>query len=117
MGCSSVEVLEVYRRKEVVECCFDDLKNGLDMRRLRVHSSLVMDGRLFVQFLALILLSQIRVVVKSSEAIRHLSAREVMDAMESLVEVTYSGKGGSIVSEAGPIQRSIIEAFDISQKT
>jgi hypothetical protein len=117
VGCSSVEVLEVYRRKEVVECCFDDLKNGLDMRRLRVHSSLVMDGRLFVQFLALILLSQIRVVVKSSEVIRHLSAREVMEALESLVEVTYSGNGGSIVSEAGPIQRSIIEAFDISQKT
>ena len=35
----SVELLDIYRRKEVVENCFDDLKNRPDMRRLRTHSS------------------------------------------------------------------------------
>jgi len=113
----SLEVLEVYRRKEVVECCFDDLKNSLDMKRLRVHSSLAMDGRLFVQFLALILLSQIRVVAKNSETLRHLSAREIMEAMESVVQITYSEKYGSTISETGPLQRTIIDAFNIPQKT
>jgi hypothetical protein len=55
----SGELLEAYRRKDVVENCFDDLKNILDMKRLRVHSSATMDSRLFIQFIALILISRI----------------------------------------------------------
>ena len=39
----SGELLEVYRRKDVVENCFDDLKNSLDMKRLQIHSSSTMD--------------------------------------------------------------------------
>ena len=53
-----LEALRVYRDKDVVEKCFDDLKNLLDMRRLRMHSIETVDGRLFVQFIALILMSE-----------------------------------------------------------
>ena len=45
-----MEALNVYRNKDVVENSFDDLKNQLDMKRLRVQNSQTMDGRLFVQF-------------------------------------------------------------------
>ncbi|MDX9803750.1 MAG: transposase [Dehalococcoidales bacterium] len=34
-----LQALEVYRTKDAVEKCFDDLKNHLDMKRLRTHSS------------------------------------------------------------------------------
>ncbi len=40
-----------YRAKNAVENSFDDLKNHLDMRRLRIHTSDAMDSRLFLQFL------------------------------------------------------------------
>jgi hypothetical protein len=70
MKMGSDELLEIYRRKEVVENCFDDLKNGLDMKRLRIHSSEAMDSRLFIQFLALALVSRARMVAKESEAIK-----------------------------------------------
>ena len=36
---SPIESLQIYRDKDVVEKCFDDLKNQLDMKRLRMHSS------------------------------------------------------------------------------
>jgi hypothetical protein len=81
---SAMEALEVYRRKEAVENCFDDLKNHLDMKRLRVHSSPAMDSRLFVQFIALILLSKVRSVSKKSDALRVMSVREIMEAMETI---------------------------------
>ena len=55
-----MEALRVYRTKDVVENSFDDLKNQLDMKRLRVHDSGVMDTRLFLQFLALIFICHIR---------------------------------------------------------
>ncbi len=42
-----LEALQVYREKDVIEKGFDDLKNELDMKRLRVHDSKRMRGRTF----------------------------------------------------------------------
>ena len=53
-------MIAIYRRKDIVENCFDDLKNRLDMKRLRIHSSEVVDGRMFIQFIALTLISRKR---------------------------------------------------------
>ena len=55
-----IEALHIDREKDAVENSFDDLKNSLDMKRLRIHSAKAMDSRLFLQFLALILISYIR---------------------------------------------------------
>jgi transposase len=106
--------LEVYRRKEVVENCFDDLKNTLDMKRLRIHSSAAMDARLFIQFVALILLSQVRRIKNGCLQLKNLTIREIMDAMESIVEVRYSGRYGKIITESGPLQRNIMDAFSVT---
>jgi transposase len=55
-----VEALRVYRNRDSVEKAFDDLKNQLDMKRLRIHNSVAMDGRIFVQFISLIYMSALR---------------------------------------------------------
>lgn len=47
------EALELYRRREVDEKCFDSLKNDLGGLPLRIHSDSRLDGRFFVLFLAL----------------------------------------------------------------
>ena len=112
----SSELLEVYRRKEAVENCFDDLKNSLDMKRLRVHSSTTMDGRLFIQFIALILISRIRTVAaeaKQNKEMRFMTVREIMEAMECVVRITYSGRYGSTISEIAPLQQDIVNAFGL----
>jgi len=112
----SGELLEMYRRKDVVENCFDDLKNALDMKRLRIHSSATMDSRLFIQFIALILISRIRsiaAVAKQNKEMRYLTVREIMEAMECVVRITYSGRYGSTISEIAPLQQDIINAFGL----
>ena len=43
-----VKALEVYRAKDAVEKCFDDMKNDLDMKRIRMHTKETMDGRVFI---------------------------------------------------------------------
>jgi hypothetical protein len=68
---------------------------------------------LFLQFVALILLSHIRMVAKQKPALKRLGVREIMEQMESIVEVKYSGRYGSIVTEADPLQRHIMDAFGI----
>jgi transposase len=107
----SKEMLQIYRNKEVVENCFDDLKNQLDMKRLRIHNSTAMDSRVFLQFLALILMSHIRNVTKEDKMLNSFTLREIMEQLESLVEVTYPG--GKVYTETDPKQRRILEIFGV----
>ena len=107
------EALNVYRNKDVVENSFDDLKNHLDMKRLRVHTAAAMDGRLFLQFLALIYISFIRTKIQADDKLKYLTTREVMEEMETLTRVKYSNRYGQVFTETTPIQRRIMEAFGV----
>jgi hypothetical protein len=108
-----VEAMRVYRDKDAVEKCFDDLKNSLDMKRLRMHTSATVDGRLFVQFIALILISAIRKEMRSSKLIEKYTVRELLQEMKTLTKVKYSGKYGHILTEVTKAQRDILKALDI----
>lgn len=112
-----LQALNIYRGKDVVENCFDDLKNHLDMKRLRVHSSRAMDSRIFLQFLALIFISQIRNTIREDRILKNLTVRELMEEMETLVQIRYSNRYGQLITETTPIQRLIIAAFDVKLPT
>jgi transposase len=92
---------------------FDDLKNGLDMKKLRIHSSGAMDGRIFIQFIALILMSKIREVAKQTKELQYMLIRDIMEAMESVVRITYSGRYGNVITEMGPLERDILGVFGV----
>jgi transposase len=109
----SAELLDVYRRRDVVENCFDDLKNALDMKRLRIHSSTAMDTRLFLQFLALILLSRIRKISRDHKSLKYMTAREIIEVMETIMQSSCLATGRKMITEIGPIQKSVIEAFGL----
>ncbi|MDR1915431.1 MAG: hypothetical protein LBQ58_02530 [Synergistaceae bacterium] len=47
-------------------------------------------------------------------ALKGLTVREIMEAMETIVEVRYSGRYGKIVTETGPLQRDIMDAFALT---
>lgn len=111
------EALIVYRTKDVVENSFDDLKNHLDMKRLRVHTAAAMDSRLFLQFLALVYISSIRSTIQADNKLKYLRAREVIEEMETLTKVTYSNRYGQIFTETTPLQRHIMKAFNIELPT
>jgi len=110
---SPEETLKNYREKDAVENSFDDLKNSLDMKRLRVHNSSAMDSRLFLQFLALIYVSEIRKVIRNNKKLKNLTVRDVMEQMETLTRIKYSKHYGQVYTETTPLQRDIMQAFDI----
>ena len=109
-----VEALRIYRTKEVVENGFDDLKNQLDMKRLRVHDSQAMDSRLFLQFLSLIFICHIRNTLRKHEELNNLTVRETLELLEPIVRIKYSGRYGQLYTETGPKQRNIMAAFEAS---
>ena len=51
---TTAQILEIYRRRDMVEKSFDQLKNELDMKRLRCHNADTAEGKVFVAFVALI---------------------------------------------------------------
>lgn len=108
-----VKALQIYRDKDVVEKCFDDLKNQLDMKRLRMQSAAAVDGRLFVQFIALIYMSALRREMRKSCLIEQYTVRELLQEMETLTKVKYSGKYGHILTEVTKPQRKILKEMDI----
>ena len=108
-----VKTLQVYRDKDKVEKCFDDLKNQLDMKRLRMHNSETVDGRLFIQFLSLIYVSALRKELRESKLIEKYSVRELLREMETLVEIKYSGKYGRVLTEITKPQKKVFKALKI----
>jgi transposase len=56
----SSEALSLHRNKDLVEKAFGNLKERLNLRRVLVSSEQSLDGKLFVEFIALIYLSYIK---------------------------------------------------------
>lgn len=108
-----VEALKIYRNKDVVEKSFDNLKNVLDANRLRVHLEENMKGRLFIQFIALILVSFIHRVMNEKNLFKLGSLSGLIQELELLSTVTFSGHYNQVTSELTKKQKEIFKAFDI----
>ena len=109
-----LEALTVYRNKDHIEKGFHDLKNKLDMKRLRIHTSAAMDGRIFVQFIALIYMSALRKRMRDTGLIDKYSVRELLLEMETLTQVRYSGKYGHIMTETTKPQKMIMDSLQVT---
>ncbi|MDR2175302.1 MAG: hypothetical protein LBO82_05120 [Synergistaceae bacterium] len=83
------------------------------MKRLRVHESQAIDSRLFLQFLSLIFVCFIRNTAQNDKALKNFTVREIMEFLEPIVRIKYSGRYGQIHTELGPKQRNILSAFDV----
>jgi len=78
----STEALEIYRNKDLVEKGFSDLKNRLNFRKTGVSSDLSLDGKLFVEFIALIFLSYIKKQMQEKEMFSDYTMQEVLDVLD-----------------------------------
>lgn len=65
---TSEQILSIYRRRDVVEKSFDELKNGLDMKRMHCQTDATVEGKLFVAFFSLILRSFMQNRLKTYQA-------------------------------------------------
>jgi len=77
-----IKALEIYRNKDTVEKAFENLKERLNMRRMTVSSEQSLDGKLFVQFIALIFLSYITRKMQENEVFKHHTLQEVLDEFD-----------------------------------
>jgi transposase len=76
------KALEIYRNKDLVEKAFDNLKERLNLRRVAVSSEQSLDGKLFVQFIALIFLSFITKKMQENNLFKDYTMQEVLDEFD-----------------------------------
>lgn len=77
-----IKALETYRNKDLVEKAFGNLKERLNLRRLAVSSEQSLDGKLFVEFIALIILSYIKKEMQDTHLFKDMTMQELMDELD-----------------------------------
>jgi transposase len=88
----AVTALELYRNKDVVEKAFGNLKERLNMRRTLVSSEQSLDGKLFVQFVALIYLSYLKKQMQDKDLFRTYTLPGMLDKLDVIECFKQPGK-------------------------
>jgi transposase len=113
-GLSNADALTIYRRKDMIEKGFDDLKNHIDMKRMHTHSTATTDGKMFLAFIALIATSEIQSKLGNMMRKRSWSKDAVIAEMEKIKVVSASG-GRRQMNPITKTQRLILESFGLSE--
>lgn len=103
------EALKQYRERNGVELYFDDEKNLLDLRRLKNHNEQTIRGKIFVTFISLILLAQLRKMVNAVKAKkrRYWSEHDMLRKVETYAKIHFVGKYKDVYTTPTSAQRII----------
>ena len=104
--------LHLYRMKDVVEKAFGNLKERLNFRRLLVSSESSLDGKIFVEFIALILISYLDHKMKEKQLYADYTMQQLLDKID-LIEC-FEDKGHKLrVGEILKSQARIYEQLGV----
>ena len=106
------EAIRIYRAKDVVEKGFLRLKGSLGLDRLRVHSQEAMESKVFVGFIALILMSHIHRTMLENRLYDRMTMKDLIRTMEKLSTQVIDDR--RVLFPLTKKQRDIYEAFGLS---
>jgi transposase len=110
------DALTEYSTRDYIEKDFDEMKNNLDMKRIRVHSDARMRSRLFIQFIAEIFMREIRVCMRSSETCKKLTRKQIFSHIKTICKVKFEGRYKDVYPELSRQQRDILEALNVDSR-
>ncbi|MCX6088879.1 MAG: IS1634 family transposase [Candidatus Atribacteria bacterium] len=87
-----LEALQVYRCNDVIEKAFGNLKERLNMRRTSVSSEENLEGKLFVQFVALIYLAYIDKARCENNLYKSYTLQELLDELDVIERFEHPGQ-------------------------
>lgn len=108
--------LHLYRMKDVVEKAFGNIKERLNMRRLLVSSEKGLDGKIFTEFVALILISHLDHKMKESGLYNNYTMQSLLDKLDVL-ECFENANHSLRIGEMLVKQAEIYEALGVEVPT
>ena len=112
---TTAEILELYRRRDVIEKSFDNLKNELDMKRLHIHSEAAAEGKTFVAFIALVIRSQLLKKLGGLMTAEQMTLRKALTELDKakLIISADAVSGARLLNPPTRIQKDILAALDL----
>ena len=111
-----VELYRFNKSETLPEKDFDEMKNDLDMRRIRVQTDDRMKSRLFIQFIAEIYMREIRVCIRNSETCKKLTRKQIFSHIQTIYKIKFIGKYRDVYPELSRYQREILNALNVKVK-
>ena len=110
------KALEAYRERGAIEQLFDDVKNMLDCSRLRVHTAAAMNGRLFIQFIALMLLSELKRKINEhhDELLNYGNYKSILSRVMSYARIKFEGSYKDVYTTPTKGQETIFNALGVN---
>ncbi|ABR46849.1 transposase, IS4 [Alkaliphilus metalliredigens QYMF] len=106
------EALSVYRSKDIVEKGFGNLKERLNFRRMQVSSELCLNGKLFIEFIALIYLSYVKKRMQDADLFDKWTLQGLLDELDVIESFEAPGHG-RILGEVTDKQKKLYEALEV----
>lgn len=112
---TTAEILDIYRRRDVIEKSFDDLKNELDMRRLYVHSDETAEGKAFMAFISLIVRSYMRRLLLRYMLDHHFTFQKILLELDKAKLAVSADRlnGCRLLNPPTRIQKDILAALKL----
>ena len=107
-----VEALTIYRTKDMIEKAFNDLKDRLNMRRTSVSSEENLEGKLFLQFVALIYLSFVKQAMDKAGLFKDYTMQELFDELD-VIELFQQPGSAAYYGEVTDKQRNLYIALGV----
>lgn len=109
----AVTALEIYRNKDLVEKAFGNLKERLNFNLTGVSSDQILDGKLFVEFIALIYLSSLKKKMQDGNLFKKYTMQEFLDELDIIECFEYPGYERRI-GEVTKKQMELYEAIGVA---
>jgi transposase len=106
------DALKIYRTKDMIEKAFNDLKDRLNMRRTSVSSEESMEGKLFLQFIALIYLSYVKQAMDKAGLFKNYTMQELFDELD-VIEMYQQPGGALYFGEITDKQKKLYDALGV----
>ena len=108
-----IKALDIYRNKDLVEKAFGNLKERLNLRRTGASTESSLDGKLFVQFVALIYMSYLKKKMSNEGLFDDYTMQKVLDELD-VIEV-FENPGSAIhVGEVTKKQEGLYKSLGVT---
>jgi Transposase len=107
--------LSHYRMRNDIELQFDDLKNSIDCNRLRTHSESTMKGKIFICFLSLIVLNELKKEVSAipPQDRKYWNWKEILAKVSTYGKCKFTNKYKDVYTVPTKAQRMLFRALKI----
>jgi hypothetical protein len=113
---NSMTALALYRNKDLVEKAFGNLKERLNFRRTLVSSEQSLNGKLFVEFVALIYLSYINKQMQDANLYKFHTLAGLLDKLDVIECFEHPGRR-MLIGEVLDKQRDLYVALGVEPPT